>query len=63
MDELGWVNRVGNVGLGELGWESRVCMGLVPNPGINVRTDSSHRLGVTVEVPRAKSKLRTDSLW
>ena len=39
----------------------KILKGLVPNPGINLRTDSSHRLGVTVEIPRAKSKLRNDS--
>ena len=39
----------------------KILKDLVPNPSISIRTDSTHRLGVTVEVPKVSSKLRADS--
>ena len=39
----------------------KILKGLVPNPGISIRTDHTHRLGITVEVPKINSKLRGDS--
>ena len=39
----------------------KILKNLVPNPGITQRTEASHQLGVMVEIPKVKSKLRHDS--
>ena len=38
----------------------KILMKIVPNPGISQRTDESHRLGLTLEIPKVSSKLRSD---